>query len=284
MNNDVLKITGVIFGLFLLINSLFILDQRQQAIVIQFGEAVRTVDDAGLHFKVPFIQRVLFFENMILDVAASEKEVLAKDQKRIIVNAFAKYRIVDVLKYYQTVKSSFQAKSRLMRDLESSIRQVVGEKPLTALLTNERSEMMKKIANILDEKAEKAGVKIVDVRISRADLPKENSAAIYSRMQADREKEAKEFRAQGNEEAALIKSEADKNSRGILADARKKAEITRGEGDREANKLVAEAVSGDSEFYSFYKTLESYKNSMSSDNTQFILTPDSDYLKFISKK
>ncbi|MBN9543492.1 MAG: protease modulator HflC [Alphaproteobacteria bacterium] len=284
MNNSILKITVFLVGLFLLLNSIFVLDQRQQAMVIQFGESVRTVEEAGLHFKVPFIQRVTFFENMILDVSAAEKEVLAKDQKRIIVNAYAKYRIVDVLKYYQSVRSSAQAKSRLISDLESSIRQVVGEEPLTALLTNERAKIMKRIATILNEKSMKAGIKIVDVRISRADLPKENSAAIYSRMQTDREKEAKEFRAQGNEEAALIKSEADKNARNIIADAKKQAEILRGEGDKESNRVIAEMMSGDTEFYSFYKTLESYKNSLSSENTKMVITPDSDYLRYLIKK
>ncbi|MBN8828829.1 MAG: protease modulator HflC [Sphingobacteriia bacterium] len=281
MNNYMMKIFAVVLGLFIIINSLFIVDERKQALIFQFGEVVRTEREAGLHIKVPFIQRVAYSDKMILDVAAAEREVLAKDQKRIIVNAYAKYKIIDPLKYYQSVRNISEARTRLISDLESSMRQVIGEVPLSALLTNERALMMKRISSIVNEKALKAGIKIVDVRISRADLPKENSNAIYSRMQADREKEAKEFRAQGFEDAQRIKSEADKESREILAEAKMTAEITRGEGDKEANKIIASIVESDPEFYGFYRTLQAYKTALNKNNTKLVITPESEFFKYI---
>ena len=274
------KIFGVLLTIFLLGSSLFIVEEKKQAIVVQFGEAVRTISDAGLHFKIPFIQNVLLFDKMLLDVNVSDKEVLAKDQKRIIINAYAKYKIVDSLKYFQTVKTSASAKNRLVSDLESSLRQVIGEEPLTSLLTEQRAKIMHKIKDITDDKAKKAGIEIIDVKIKRADLPKENSNSIYSRMQTDREKEAKEFRAQGFEEAQKIKSEAEKESREIIASAKKTGEITMGEGDAEGNKIFIGVANLDPDFYDFYRSMQVYRKVMQSSNTTMILSQDSDFLKY----
>lgn len=274
------KIFAILLSLFLIGNSLFVVEEKKQAIVVQFGEAVRTITEAGLHFKFPFIQNVLFFDKLLLDVSVSDKEVLAKDQKRIIINAYAKYKIFDPLKYFQAVKTSVGAKGRLVSDLESSLRQVIGEEPLTSLLTEQRTKIMHKIKNIADEKAKKAGIEIIDVKIKRADLPKENSNSIYSRMQTDREKEAKEFRAQGFEEAQKIKSEAEKESREIIASAKKTAEITMGEGDAEGNKIFISVANLDPDFYDFYRSMQVYRKIMQPSNTTMILSQDSDLLKY----
>lgn len=277
------KFIAIIAVLTLLISGLFVVDQRQQALIIQFGEVVKTIEQPGLHFKIPFIQEARFFEKRILNVFAAEREMLAKDQKRIIINAYAKYKIEDPLKFYQTVRDENGAKIRLIGAVESSMRQVIGEKPLSALLTDERAAIMKRISELVNNQASKSGIKVVDVRISRADLPKENSAAIYSRMQTDREKEAKEFRAQGNEESLKIKSEAERESKEILADARKHAEILRGEGDAKAYKIVATTMGQDQEFFAFYRSLQAYTNSLKKENTTVILTPNSSFMKYLKE-
>ncbi|AZL15647.1 protease modulator HflC [Rickettsiales endosymbiont of Stachyamoeba lipophora] len=281
MFNSQLKIVAIFTAFFVLISGLFIVDERQQALIIQFGEVIRTVSKPGLHFKVPLIQEAKFFEKRILNVFAAEKEVLAADQKRIIVNAFLKYKITDPLTFYQTVRDENGAKLRLIGALESSMRQVIGERPLVAMLTDKRSEIMSQIAQLVNNQTEKSGIKVVDVRISRADLPKENSAAIYSRMQTDREKEAKEFRAQGNEEALKIKSEAEKESKTLLANAKKQSEIIRGHGDAKAYKILTNTIGQDQDFYSFYRTLQAYTYSLKKDNTTIIMSPNNDFMRYL---
>lgn len=266
-----------------LFNLFFVVDQTQQVVVLQFGESVRIEKDPGLHVKVPFIQNVMYFDNRLLNVVADEKELIAKDQKRVIISAYAKYKITDPLKFYQTVKTVKGLEARLNNILDSSLRQVIGDEPLAILLTNARSSIMERIQHIVNKESLKFGIDVVDARILRADLPNENSAAIYKRMQSDREKEAKEFRAQGEEEAQIIQSTADKERTVILAKAYKNSQIIIGEGDATASKIYSDAFRVDPEFYNFYRSLEAYKKSFNNkENTSIILSPKGEFLRFFN--
>jgi modulator of FtsH protease HflC len=265
---------------FLLFNSLFILDQREQAILMQFGEAVKTFEEPGLKFKAPFIQNIMFFEKRVLNLFAEEKEVIAKDQKRLIVNAYAKYVIKDPLAFFKTVRDEAGARSRLNSVLDSSLRQTIADVPLASLLTVERADIMAKISQLVNNQVKGFGIDVIDVRIMRADLPKENSDAIYKRMQTDREKEAKEFRAQGAEEAQIIKAKADKERTIILADADKQSQTLMGEGDSIASLTYANAYGRDTDFFAFFRTMQAYESAIKKDNTTVIMSPDSEFLRY----
>ena len=264
-----------------LLASIFTIEQRQFAIVFQFGEIIRSVKEPGLHFKVPFVQNVLFFDNRILNSEVESMEVTASDEKRIIVTAFAKYQILNPVEFYKTVNNTHNVKVYINRILDSSIRRVIGTKPLISLLSNERTEIMNRINENVNLEAKRYGINVLDVRIVRADLPQENSKAIASRMMADRQKEAKQFRAEGFEAASRIKASADREAKVILADSRKNAEITRGIGDAEATKIYNNIYSRDPEFYRFYRSLKTYKNTFNAEDTSFIISPDSEFLKFL---
>jgi membrane protease subunit HflC len=273
----------VIFGLFAVsYSSLFTVDQRYSAVVFQFGEAVRIIDKPGLNIKIPFIQKVEFFDKRILNVDADTKELTASDGKRVIVDAFAKFRIVNPVTFYKTVYNYQGVKIRLNKNLESSMRKVIGRVPLTSLLTNERSDIMSSILNQVNEEAKNFGLDVIDVRILRADLPKENSAAIYRRMQTAREKEATQIRAEGQEEAARIRSKADKESKILLAEAYMQAQIIKGEGEGDAAKIYNSTYSVDPEFYKFYRTLEVYRNSLKKDDTSFVLSPEAELFRYLN--
>lgn len=276
-------VTFIVLGLLVLASSaLFKVDQYNSAVVFQFGEAVRTIESPGLHIKIPFIQNVEFFDNRILHVEADTKELTASDGKRVIVDAFAKFRIVDPVMFYKTVHNYQGLKIRLNKNLESSMRKVIGRVPLTSLLTSERSDIMFSILNQVNQEARNFGIDVIDVRILRADLPKENSAAIYRRMQTAREKEATQIRAEGQEEAARIRSRADKESKILLAEAYKQAQIIKGEGDAEASGIYNSAYSVDPEFYRFYRSLEVYKNSLKKEDTSFVLSPEVELFKYLN--
>ncbi|WP_341791476.1 protease modulator HflC [Rickettsia endosymbiont of Gonocerus acuteangulatus] len=271
-----------IFGLILISSSLFSVDQRQSAVVFQFGEAVRTIEKPGLHIKVPLIQNVEFFDKRLLDVEVEAKELTAADGKRVIVDAYAKFQINNPVMFYKTVHDYQGVKIRLTRNLESSMRKVIGKISLSSLLSQERSNVMLNILNQVDGEAKSFGIDVVDVRILRADLPKENSAAIYRRMQTAREKEATQIRAEGQEESVRICSKADKESKIILAKAYKDAQIIKGDGDEKAAKIYNSAYSADPEFYKFYKSLLVYKNSLKKEDTNFIISPDAEVLKYLN--
>ncbi|MDD9337431.1 MAG: protease modulator HflC [Rickettsiaceae bacterium] len=276
-------ISFVVFGLLLSVTSaLFTVDQRQSAVVFQFGEAMRTIESPGLNIKIPFIQNVEFFDKRILNVEAEAKELTASDGKRVIVDAFAKFRIVDPVMFYKTVHNYQGVKIRLNKNLESSMRKVIGRLPLTSLLTSARSDIMSNILNQVNEEAKNFGLDVIDVRILRADLPKENSAAIYRRMQTAREKEATQIRAEGQEEGARIRSRADKESKILLAEAYMQSQIIKGDGDMEAAKIYNLAYSVDPEFYKFYRSLEVYKNTLKKDDTSFVLSPEAELFKYLN--
>ncbi|GAB4164605.1 MAG: protease modulator HflC [Rickettsiaceae bacterium] len=265
----------------ILASSLFTVDQRQAGVVFQFGEAVRVIEQPGLNIKIPFIQNVQFLDNRILNVSAEEKELTASDEKRVIVDAFAKYKIIEPVKFIKTVHNYAGANLRLNKILESAMRTVIGRYPLNTLLTDQRSSLMLQIRDLAHKEVASFGIKIIDVRILKSDLPTENSDAIYQRMKTERHKEAKQIRAEGEEEAAKIKSRADKESKIILADAYMEAQRTRGEGDAQAARLYNLAYSKDPEFYKFYRSLGAYKTSLSKENTQFILSPKAEFFKYL---
>ena len=273
-------LVSVALLMILALNSFFIVQQYQQALVLQFGKVARIVERPGIKFQIPFIQKVTYFDKRVLNLSAEEKEVIAKDQKRLIVTAFAKYTITDPLKFYQTVRDERGAESRLISIIESSLRQVLGEVPLATLLTGERARIMKNIQEVVDIQAVGFGIKVLDVRIVRADLPKENSEAIYKRMQTEQEKKAKQFRAEGEEESLRIKAKADKERKIILADAGLKAQIIRGAGDAISTRTSGDAFGRDTEFFNFYRSLQAYKNTLRKADTTMVLSPHSEFLQF----
>jgi membrane protease subunit HflC len=268
----------------LFLSTMFTVDQRQQVLVLQFGEPIRTINKPGIKFKIPLIQNAVFFDKRIIDLGISEQEVIASDQKRLIINAFAKYQIIDPLKFYTTVGTTQGFANKISGILDSSLRQVIGEVTLSELLTENRSNIMAKIKDVVSSASEIFGVKIVDVRIMRADLPKENSDAIYARMQTEREKEAREIRANGAEEADKIRAAADKERTIILAEAKKNSDITRGNGEAESNKIYANSYGRDPEFADFYRSMSAYKEALNSEKTKMVISPDGEFFKYFGNK
>ena len=260
--------------------SIFIVKEINQAIVLQFGDPKKIITKAGLNFKLPFIQNVVYLDKRILNLDSAPEEVIAADQKRLIVDAIARFKIVDPLKFYISVGNERVARSRLATIINSRIRGVLGKQELATLLSTDRTKQMSIIQNDVNTEAENFGIKIVDVRIKRADLPPANSEAIYSRMQTERQREAKEFRAQGAEIAQKIRSTADKDVTVILANANKKSEIMKGEGDGQRNKIFASAFGRDPQFFSFYRAMQAYEKALIGSETSLILSPDSDFFKF----
>jgi len=267
----------------LLFQSVIIVQEINQAIVLQFGDPKKIITKAGLNFKIPFIQNVVYLDKRILNLDNPPEEVIAADQKRLIVDAIARFKIVDPLKFYISVGNERVARSRLSTIINSRLRGVLGKQQLATLLSTDRVRQMEIIQNDVNEEAKGFGITIVDVRIKRADLPPANSEAIYKRMQTEREREAKEFRAQGAEIAAKITSTADKDVTVILANAKKQSEIMKGQGDGERNRIFASAFGRDPQFFAFYRAMQSYEKALIGGDTSLILSPDSDFFKFFDK-
>jgi len=264
--------------------SVFIVKEVNQAIVLQFGDPKRIISKPGLNFKIPFIQNVVFLDKRILNLDTPPEEVIASDQKRLIVDAFARFQIVDPLKFYISVGNERVARSRLATIINSRIRNVLGQQELQTLLSEDRSKQMSLIQEGVNNEAENFGIKIVDVRIKRADLPQANSNAIFRRMQTEREREAKEFRAKGAEMAVTITSTADKEVTVILANANKASEIMKGEGDGLRNKIFAEAFGQDPDFFAFYRSMQAYETALIGGETSLIMSPeDSEFFKFFGE-
>ena len=263
--------------------SIFIVQEINQAIVLQFGDPKKIVTKSGLNFKLPFIQNVAYLDRRVLNLDNPPEEVIAADQKRLIVDAIARFKIVDPLKFYISVGNERVARQRLATIINSRIRGVLGKQELATLLSTDRAKQMSIIQNDVNTEAQNFGIEIVDVRIKRADLPQANSEAIYARMQTERQREAKEFRAQGAEAATRITSTADKEVTVILANAQKKSEIMKGEGDGQRNKIFAGAFGKDPQFFSFYRAMQSYEKALIGGDTSLILSPDSDFFKFFGK-
>ena len=260
--------------------SLFTVKEINQAIVLQFGDPRRVIAEPGLKVKIPFIQNVIFIDRRILSLDPAPEEVIASDQKRLIVDAYARFKIVDPLKFYISVGDERVARSRLATIINSRLRGVLGKQSLATLLSEDRSKQMDIIQDDVNNEAKNFGIEIIDVRIKRADLPQANSEAIYKRMQTEREREAKQFRARGAEMAVTITSTADKEVTVLLANAKKQSEIMKGEGDGRRNKIFADAFGKDTEFFSFYRAMQAYEKALIGGDTSLILSPDSDFFKF----
>jgi len=282
MNHRMLAVLGIIvlIGGVIAFTALFTVHQTQQALVLQFGEPKSVVKDPGLHFKLPFIQNVIFLDKRMLSYEGVGEEVIASDRKRLVVTSFLRYRIADPLRFYQTVGNENVARQRLNALLTSSLRQVIGTVPLQSVLTGERAELMTQIAQRVNAEAKDLGITISDVRIKRADLPEANNQAIYARMKTEREREAREFRAQGAEISQRIRSRADREKVVLVAEAQKQAQILRGEGDGKAVKIFAEAFGTDIEFFTFYRSMQAYRNSLGGEDTTMVLSPDSDFFQY----
>jgi len=260
--------------------SMFVVKEINQAIVLQFGDPKKIITEPGLNFKIPFIQNVAFLDRRILSLDPPPEEVIASDQKRLIVDAFARFKIVDPLKFYISVGNERVARSRLATIINSRLRSVLGKQSLATLLSKDRAKQMALIQEGVNNEAEKFGIEIIDVRIKRADLPQANSEAIFRRMQTEREREAKEFRAKGAEMAVTITSTADKEVTVILANANKESEIMKGEGDGLRNKIFADAFGRDPEFFAFYRAMQAYEKALIGGETSLILSPEGDFFKF----
>jgi membrane protease subunit HflC len=279
-------VTGIVALILLLgvviigYSSVFTVAQTEQALVVRLGEPVSVVTEPGLHFKAPFIDTVINIDKRILDLENPSQEVIASDQKRLVVDAFARYRIKNALQFYQSVGSIQAANVQLTTLLNASLRRVLGEVTFIQVVRDEREALMARIRDQLDKEAGGYGIQVVDVRIRRADLPEQNSQAVYQRMQTERQREAAEFRAQGGQKAQEIRSNADREATVIVAEANSTAEQVRGDGDGERNRLFAEAYGKDPDFFAFYRSMTAYENGLKSGDTRFLLRPDSDFFKY----
>jgi len=263
-------------------SSIFTVSQTEQALVVRLGRPVDVVSEPGLNFKAPFIDTVISIDKRILDLENPSQEVIASDQKRLVVDAFARYRIKNALRFYQSIGSIQAANIQLTTLLNAALRRVLGEVTFINVVRDEREGLMTRIRDQLDREADQYGIQVVDVRIRRADLPEQNSLAVYKRMQTEREREAQEFRAQGGQKAQEIRSKADREAVVIIADANSTAEQTRGVGDAERNRLFAEAYGRDPEFFAFYRSMSAYETGLRSNDTRFLLRPDSEFFRFFA--
>lgn len=274
-------LTVLAVSLVTLYGSFFIVNQQEQAIVLQFGEFVDNKDKPGLYFKLPyFLQDIVKYDKRILEVNLQPKTLPDVNQKQVIIDAFVKYRITDPIEFYRSVKGYTGLYREVDSILMGSLKNIVGQIPFQDLLSEKRSEIMGKIRDTVSGKAEEFGVKIHDLRIRRADLPEENTNSIFKRMIAEREKEAREFRSEGEEQSKIIMSTAEKKRTILLAEAKKNSEIIRGEGEAKATKIFADSYGKDVNFFEFYRTMQAYKASMDKENTSMVLSPDSHFLKF----
>lgn len=282
MNARLTMIAGIggVALLFLLLNALFTVHQTQQALVLQFGNPVRILQEPGLHLKVPFVQQVDYFEKRVLDFDAPSVELVLGDQKRLVVDAFARYRITDPLRFRQSVGTELAFRGRLEPIVFSSLRSVLGEAPLFSILSQDRNQLMERIKSEANKALAGFGVELVDVRIKRADLPPENSQAVFQRMQTERQREAKELRAQGAEVGQRIRARADRERRVLIAEAEREAAIARGQGDAEAIRIFAEAYGQNPDFFDFYRSLQAYRDALGDGSTSFVLSPDSEFFRF----
>ena len=274
-------IAGIVIALFMLLQCIFVIDQTERAILLQLGKPVGTADYApGLHFKLPFVQNVIFFDSRVLEYDAPAAEILTKDKKNMVVDNYSRWKIVNPLLFYRTVRNIQGGLSRIDDIVYSQVREALGRYTLTEIVAVERSSIMEEVTTKANVLLREYGIHIIDVRIKRTDLPQENQLAIYGRMQAERERQAKQYRSEGREEATKITTLADRQRAVLLADARREAEAARGEGEAAATGIYAQALTQDPDFYEFVRTMDAYKKTMK-DQTQFVLTPESEFFKYL---
>jgi len=282
MKRTVLTMVILIIILIIVNFTFFVVDETRQAIVLQFGKPIKAIQEAGLHLKIPFIQNVVLFEDRLLIYDAAPTEIITKDKKTLIVDNYARWRIIDPLLFLQTVRDVNGAQARLDDIIYSELRIDLGLFNMNEIISEKRSAIMERVTQKSNEKSNTYGIEIVDVRIKRVDLPPENEKYIYDRMKAERERIAKQYRAEGQEESAKIIAETEREKTVILAEAYKNAQILKGEGDAEAIKIYAESFNQNPEFYSFIRTLEAYKNTLN-EKTTIVLSVDSEFLKYLTK-
>jgi modulator of FtsH protease HflC len=263
-------------------SSFFAVYQTQQALVVRLGQPVRMINEPGLNWKLPFVDSVIGIDKRILDLEAPAQEVIASDQKRLVVDAFARYRIQDPLRFYQTLGSIQGANSQLAILLNSALRRVLGEVTFSHVVRDQRAELMARIRELVDREATSYGISVVDVRIRRADLPEQNSQAVYQRMQTERQREAAEFRAQGAQRGQEIRSRADRDVTVLVADATSKSEQIRGEGDAQRNEIFAAAFNQDPDFFAFYRTMQAYETGLKASDTRLLLKPDTSFFRYFN--
>jgi membrane protease subunit HflC len=285
MSRTVLTFTLILLGLagVAAYLALFTVSQTEQAIVLEFGNPKRVIAEPGLHYKIPFVQNVAYFDKRILDIETGPQEVIASDKKRLVVDAFARYRIKDPLRFYQALRNEIGAQSQIGALLDSSLRRVLGTASFEAVVRDKREELMRTIlSQVNSESKDTFGVEIVDVRIKRVDLPKANQQAIFLRMQTERQREAAEFRAEGEGAARRIRATADREVTVIKAKATGESEQIRGNGDAERNRIYAEAYSRDPDFFGFYRSMQAYENALKAGDTRLLLSPDSQFFQYFN--
>lgn len=264
------------------LSSVFTVHQTEKALVLQFGNPVRPINEPGLQFKWPLVQEVIYFDNRILDLEPPQEEVIAADQKRLVVDSYARYRIADPLQFFQLVSSEANARTRLSSIINSALRRVIGNVPLASVVAEKRAAVMQQVRDEVNAQAKAWGMDVVDVRIKRADLPAENSDAIYQRMQTERKREAAQFRGEGKREAQKIRANADRQVVEIKAKAQQQSEILRGEGDAQSIAIYADAFNRDKDFFALYWSLEAYRRSLANGDTTLVLSPDSEFFRFFN--
>jgi membrane protease subunit HflC len=270
---------------FVLYNSAFTVNQTQQALVLQLGDPKRTIQEPGLAFKLPFIQDVTYYEKRVLSLIPQDaQEVILSDQKRLMVDAYARYKITDPLLFYQTVRNENGARGRLEAIIDSSVRRALGNETLASILTGQRNVITRSIGDEVNQSVVSLGLEIIDVRLRRADYPDATSQNIFNRMKSERTREAKEFRATGEEEAQKIRSAAEKTRTVIISEAQQIAQETRGGGDSEAIRIYADSFGQDAEFFAFYRSMEAYRKSFGKSDTSMVLSPNSSFFRYLLNK
>jgi membrane protease subunit HflC len=270
----------VLMALLITYGSLFTVYQTDQALVVRLGEPKRAITEPGLNVKLPLLDSVIHVDKRILDLENPAQEVITSDQKRLVVDAFARYRVNDPLKFYQTIGAIAAANSRLSTLLNSALRRVLGAATTIEIVRDKRAQLMALVRDQLQTEAQSFGIAVVDVRIRRANLPEQNSQAVYQRMQTERQREAAEFRAQGSQHSQEIRAKADRDVTVLIAQAQSKGEQTRGEGDAERNRIYAEAYGRDPDFFTFYRSMQAYENGLHASDTRMVLTPDSSFFRY----
>ncbi|MFZ5790776.1 MAG: protease modulator HflC [Pseudomonadota bacterium] len=268
----------------LLLSSTFTVSQWQQALVLQFGEPRRVVEQPGLHFKLPFVQNVIYFDKRVLNLDLAPAEMPTNDQKQVVVDVYAKYRIVNPLKFYQVVRDETGLRGRVGPIISANLRAEIGKVPMAEMLTERRADFMRSITEAVNRASLSYGVNVMDVRMKRVDLPEENSQAIFRRMQTQREQEARRFRAEGQRDAEALRAEADKQKVVILSDARRQAEIRRGEGEAEATRIYNDAYGKDPAFFDFYRSMQALSQGLNGENTTYVGPPAGDFFRFFGSE
>ena len=275
----VIAVLLVVAGI-LAMSALFIVDQTEQALVLQFGQPRRVIRDPGLQIKRPFLEDVILYDNRLLDFEPPPEEVIVSDQKRLVVDTYTRYRITDPLLFYQTVNSEAAVRARLNAMVSGSLRRVLGNVTLSALLSDQRPAIMHQIRDEVAAQGKGFGIDVVDVRIRRADLPEENSQAIYARMMSERQQQAAQYRGEGAEAAQTVRANADRERTVILAEAQRDAQKVRGDGDAQSIRIYADAFGQDKEFYAFWRSMQAYRDALNGHTTSFVLTPDTGFFRF----